>query len=190
MYYTLVLTLKLKKMIRTTLLITFALFTIVAKSETNEPCKELVIPANVGDQPIIFELATYNEYVHEVIVKSTRKGIFLDEKHILNEATYKKVRSMKVKAIKSLYPKDFIIMTKKEVKKTDISKGFIMSEEIVPELAKENNSKFEEYTSFILLEIGTENSVVITKPSDEDYANCMINKNQFKYADILAVLTP
>lgn len=162
------------------ILLTFSLY-----AESNEPCKDIAVPEEISSSTVIFELATYDEYVYEIALESTIMGITIDENSILNERTFKKIRQEKIKQIKDHYKSSFAVMTKRELEDSNLSEGFVFKENVLSDLVSEDNNKFTEYTSFEILDTRTNKSYTLANPSDTKYSSCLINKENYKFRDIL-----
>lgn len=172
----------------TILFISILFSSTMAFAEANEPCKGVIVPTEIQSSKVIFEMPTYNEYVEEVVLLSLRSGKEVAEENILNEVIYNKIRKSKIKEIKSLYNNDYQVMTKEQVKSTDMTSGFIFQEQLVNDLVSENNAKFEQYTTFSIKDIRSDAEFTLADPSKDATANCIVQKGQYKYADIIAVI--
>lgn len=157
-------------------------------AETNEPCKGVIVPAAIHNYNVIFEMPTYDEYVHGVVLESLISGNPIADDNILTEATYNKVRKTKIKIIKSSYANDFQIMTKAELKSKQITSGFVFQEKFLSDFISESSTKFEEYTSFSVEDINTSTMYTLVDPSQGASSNCIVKKGEYKYADLLEII--
>lgn len=153
-----------------------------------EPCKEAFLPADIKTSVVVFELSTYDEYIYEIVLKSLKVGEEVDEKNILNEETFKRVRKEKIKVIKANYDKPYMILTQKQLKELTVESGYVIRELLVNDLVSENNANFENYTTFFISDLKTSSSHKLADPTDELISNCHFNKKQYKFVDLLTLL--
>lgn len=174
---------------KTLILITTLIFsfTFVA-AEASEPCKGILIPAEIQSSKIIFEIPTYDEYVRNVVLESMKYGITIDEEDILNEFTYKKVRNVKIKIIESTYTGDYTIMTKDEVNALEGNAKFIFQEKFINNLVSDNSAKFERYTAFMLTDVSSSTQYTLVDPSQDDSSNCIVKNEEYKFNELIEII--
>lgn len=173
----------------TTLLTILVIFrSLSMMAEKNEPCKEVMMPAEILSSKVIFQIPTYDEYVRGLVMGSINEGVFVSEEHILNEATYKKIRKSKIKTIKGTYTGDFQIMSANEVKEGKFRRGYIFEEMLIAELVSETNQKFEQYTAFSIKNMATATSYILADPSKGESSNCFVEKGKYKYSELISLL--
>lgn len=155
---------------------------------TSEPCKGLAMPENVKEGKLVFEIPTYDEYVHGVVLHSLTSGKATPEEKILNESTYLKISKLKVRTIKSTYKGQFDIMSKKEVAQAGKKVNMVLQENVILDLVNENSTKFEDFTSFSIKDINTSSEYTLTNPSASYNENCLVDNNNYKFSDLIAII--
>lgn len=169
----------------------FLLLTLTATivfGETTAPCKEIVIPADLENGKVIFQIPTYDEYIKELVQNSVNGGAFVDEKNILTESTFKKVREAKIKTLKEAYDGDYDIMGAREVALNNITSGYLFEEELISSLVSGFNHKFEQYTVFSIRNLSTGTRYILADPSQSKSANCFVEKGKYKYEQLITLL--
>lgn len=174
---------------KNTIILLSILFSYTASwAGVNEPCKGVIVPANISSSSVIFEIQTYNEYVHGVALEAIIQNEVLDDKDVLNEVTFKKIRKAKIKSIKENYSGDYKIMSKNEVKAKQFSSGFVFQEKFLSSLISESSNKFEGYTSFSVKDFSTSIVYTLVDPSQEESSNCIVKKGEYRYSDLLVII--
>lgn len=156
-------------------------------AEGNDPCEKLSIPVSLTSEEIIFEIPLYDEYVLD-LARLALLGETVEDKHIISQTTFQKIRNEKLKAIKKNYKNDYVIMTSAELKAKNPAKGFIVKEVILNDQVSPYNSRFETYTSFVLCDAASQQNYTLVNPSNEGYINCINSQSEFEFIDILNVL--
>lgn len=172
-------------------LILFILFTIIAKgysAKYTEPCKEAFVPADIKSSVIIFELTTYDEYISDVALNPVIGGEIIEEKNILDEVIFEKIRKQKLTAIKSVFKGHCTILTKRQVENLSNPDSYVMREYFVSNLISPFKAKFEEYTLFTITDMRSGREYKLLDPTTKKLYNCTVGSDKVKYADMLAAL--
>lgn len=158
------------------------------KASHLEPCNKKVVPEHTQGSKVVFEIPTYAEYVHDIVLKSVSRDMPTSEENILSQKAYTKIRNRKVQAIKATKNKDFVIVSTKMLNADRVDTGFLVQEILVTNLVSKNNLKFEDYTNFILTDVTTSTQYTLIDVSDDASSNCVVEKGDYKYVELLSLI--